>query len=66
MSGSRSLEMTIGKLVDAGYVYIGMNHSAKPTDELAIAQQNNTLYRNFQGDSTKAGSDVYAFGCRTH
>ena len=56
------LEMTIGKLVDAGYVYIGMDHFAKPTDELAIAQQNNTLYRNFQGYSTKAGSDVYAFG----
>lgn len=56
------LEMTIEKLVAAGYVYIGMDHFAKPTDELAIAQANNTLYRNFQGYSTKAGSDVYAFG----
>ncbi|CAN5392428.1 oxygen-independent coproporphyrinogen III oxidase [soil metagenome] len=56
------LQMTIEKLIDAGYVYIGMDHFAKPNDELAIAQKNNTLYRNFQGYSTKAGCDVYAFG----
>jgi len=56
------LEMTIEKLTGAGYEYIGMDHFAKPTDELAIAQKNNTLYRNFQGYSTQAGSDVYAFG----
>jgi oxygen-independent coproporphyrinogen III oxidase len=56
------LQMTIEKLIDAGYVYIGMDHFAKPTDELAIAQANNTLYRNFQGYSTRAGCDVYAFG----
>ena len=56
------LKMTIEKLTGAGYEYIGMDHFAKPTDELAIAQKNNTLYRNFQGYSTKAGADVYAFG----
>jgi oxygen-independent coproporphyrinogen-3 oxidase len=56
------LKMTIEKLVRAGYEYIGMDHFAKPTDELAVAQKNNTLYRNFQGYSTKAGCDVYAFG----
>lgn len=56
------LQMTIEKLVVAGYVYIGMDHFAKPDDELAVAQRNNTLYRNFQGYSTKAGCDVYAFG----
>jgi oxygen-independent coproporphyrinogen-3 oxidase len=56
------LRMTIEKLVSAGYEYIGLDHFAKPTDELAIAQNNNTLYRNFQGYSTKAGADVYAFG----
>ena len=56
------LKMTIEKLMDAGYEYIGMDHFAKPTDELAIAQKNGTLYRNFQGYSTKAGCDVYAFG----
>jgi oxygen-independent coproporphyrinogen-3 oxidase len=39
-----------------------MDHFAKPTDDLALAQKNGTLYRNFQGYSTKAGADVYAFG----
>jgi oxygen-independent coproporphyrinogen-3 oxidase len=58
----RILRMTIEKLIGAGYEYIGLDHFAKPTDELAIAQNNNTLYRNFQGYSTKAGADVYAFG----
>ncbi|CAN5592364.1 oxygen-independent coproporphyrinogen III oxidase [soil metagenome] len=56
------LKMTIEKLVSNGYEYIGMDHFAKPTDDLAVAQKNNTLYRNFQGYSTKAGADVYAFG----
>ena len=56
------LRMTIEKLVQAGYEYIGLDHFAKPTDELAVAQKSNTLYRNFQGYSTKAGADVYAFG----
>jgi oxygen-independent coproporphyrinogen-3 oxidase len=56
------LKMTIEKLVSAGYEYIGMDHFALPTDELAVAQKDNTLYRNFQGYSTKAGCDVYAFG----
>jgi oxygen-independent coproporphyrinogen III oxidase len=56
------LRMTIEKLIAAGYEYIGLDHFAKPTDELAIAQNNNTLYRNFQGYSTRAGADVYAFG----
>jgi len=55
-------KMTIEKLISAGYEYIGLDHFALPTDELAIAQKNNTLYRNFQGYSTKAGCDVYAFG----
>lgn len=44
------------------YVYIGMDHFAKPNDELAIAQRNKQLQRNFQGYSTRAGSDIYAFG----
>jgi len=56
------LKMTIETLLSAGYEYIGMDHFAKPTDELAVAQKNGTLYRNFQGYSTKAGCDVYAFG----
>jgi oxygen-independent coproporphyrinogen III oxidase len=56
------LKMTIETLLSAGYEYIGMDHFAKPTDELAVAQREGTLYRNFQGYSTKAGCDVYAFG----
>lgn len=56
------LKMTIEKLTDAGYIYIGMDHFAKPDDELAIAQKEKTLYRNFQGYSTRAGADLYAFG----
>jgi len=39
-----------------------MDHFAKPNDELSVAQREKTLYRNFQGYSTKAGCDVYAFG----
>ena len=55
-------KMTIEKLVDAGYWNIGMDHFAKKTDEMSVAQQNKTLYRNFQGYSTKAGCDLYGFG----
>ena len=56
------LKMTIEKLTDAGYVFIGMDHFAKPEDELAIALQEKKLYRNFQGYSTNADADLYAMG----
>jgi len=56
------LTTTIEKLSEAGYVYIGMDHFAKPDDELTTAQRNRTLHRNFQGYSTNAGSDLYGFG----
>jgi len=46
----------------AGYQYIGMDHFAKPGDELAIAQRDRTLHRNFQGYTTKAGADLYGMG----
>ena len=55
-------KMTIEKLLDAGYWNIGMDHFAKRSDEMAVAQKNKTLYRNFQGYSTKAGCDLYGFG----
>jgi oxygen-independent coproporphyrinogen-3 oxidase len=45
-----------------GYVYVGIDHFAKPNDELARAQREKTLYRNFQGYSTKAGADLYGLG----
>jgi oxygen-independent coproporphyrinogen III oxidase len=48
--------------VEAGYLYIGMDHFAKPDDELAVAQRNRTLHRNFQGYTTKAGADLYGMG----
>ncbi|RMG30780.1 MAG: oxygen-independent coproporphyrinogen III oxidase [Methanobacteriota archaeon] len=56
------LKLVIERLTEAGYVYIGMDHFAKPDDELALALQDKTLYRNFQGYSTRAGADVYAMG----
>lgn len=56
------LQMTIERLTDAGYVYIGMDHFAKPDDELAVAQRNGTLYRNFQGYSTHADCDLVGLG----
>ncbi len=56
------LQLTIDKLGAAGYVYIGMDHFARPDDELAIAQRNGTLYRNFQGYSTHADCDLVALG----
>ena len=56
------LSNTITRLGEAGYVFIGMDHFAKPNDELAIAQQEGKLHRNFQGYSTQAECDLLAFG----
>lgn len=56
------LDYTIGRLTEAGYVYIGMDHFARPDDELAVAQREGTLYRNFQGYSTHADCDLVAMG----
>jgi oxygen-independent coproporphyrinogen-3 oxidase len=50
------------RFLDAGYLYIGMDHFSLPDDELATAQQNRTLHRNFQGYTTKAGADLYGMG----
>src|SRR5215467_15610613 len=50
------------KFLEAGYLYIGMDHFAKPDDELAAAQSNRTLHRNFQGYTTQAGADLYGMG----
>ncbi|MDG2213927.1 MAG: coproporphyrinogen III oxidase, partial [Verrucomicrobiota bacterium] len=58
----RLLKLTIEKLTAAGYVYIGLDHFAKPDDELAIAQREKTLQRNFQGYSTAGGADIFGFG----
>ena len=56
------LQMTIERLQQAGYVYIGMDHFATADDPLVKAQQNGTLHRNFQGYSTHANCDIIAMG----
>jgi len=57
------LKLAVEKLTaDNLYVYIGMDHFARPDDELAVAQRQKRLQRNFQGYSTRAGADIYGFG----
>ncbi|WP_432698625.1 oxygen-independent coproporphyrinogen III oxidase [Marinobacterium sp. YM272] len=56
------LQSTIERLLAAGYVYIGMDHFAKPDDELALAQANGQLHRNFQGYTTHSDCDLVAMG----
>lgn len=57
------LKLVVEKLTQNNrYTYIGMDHFARPSDELAVAQRQKTLQRNFQGYSTKGGADIYAFG----
>jgi oxygen-independent coproporphyrinogen-3 oxidase len=56
------LGLAIERLHAAGYVYIGMDHFAKPDDDLALAQRQGRLHRNFQGYSTHAEADIVAFG----
>ncbi|VVD90054.1 coproporphyrinogen III oxidase [Pandoraea capi] len=56
------LQTIIARLTDAGYVYIGMDHFARPDDELALAQAAGTLHRNFQGYSTRADCDLVGVG----
>ncbi len=56
------LKLSIDKLTNAGYVFIGMDHFAKPDDELTIALNEKKLYRNFQGYSTRSGADLHALG----
>ncbi|NGZ83330.1 oxygen-independent coproporphyrinogen III oxidase [Duganella aceris] len=56
------LALCIGRLCAAGYVYIGMDHFAKPDDELAVAQRQGRLQRNFQGYSTRAESELISCG----
>lgn len=55
-------KMIIERLTAEGFLYIGMDHFARADNELAIAQQNGNLQRNFQGYSTWAGTDIYGFG----
>ena len=56
------LKMSTETLTRSGYVFVGMDHFAKPDDELTVALKEKRLYRNFQGYSTHAGTDLYAMG----
>lgn len=56
------LQETIGSLTAAGYQFIGMDHFARPDDELAIAQREGKLHRNFQGYTTQGDTDLLGMG----
>jgi oxygen-independent coproporphyrinogen-3 oxidase len=56
------MTLAIGRLTREGYLYIGMDHFARPGDELAVAQSQGRLQRNFQGYSTRPESDMLGFG----
>ncbi|WP_293749479.1 oxygen-independent coproporphyrinogen III oxidase [uncultured Paraglaciecola sp.] len=56
------MKLAIETLSANGYEFIGMDHFAKPTDELAKAQQNAELHRNFQGYTTKGDCDLLGLG----
>ena len=56
------LQDTIATLTGAGYQFIGMDHFALPDDELAVAQRNGVLHRNFQGYTTQGEADLVGFG----
>jgi len=56
------LSRSLDALVDAGYVYVGMDHFALPDDALAVAKRQGRLHRNFQGYSTQADCDLIALG----
>lgn len=56
------LEMSIRRLTEAGYVFIGLDHFAKPDDSMVVHQNEGTLYRNFQGYSTFSNCDMLGFG----
>ncbi|QCT19126.1 oxygen-independent coproporphyrinogen III oxidase [Jejubacter calystegiae] len=56
------LQQTIASLTGAGYQFIGMDHFARPDDELAVAQRNGVLHRNFQGYTTQGDTDLLGLG----
>lgn len=56
------LQQTIGSLMQSGYQFIGMDHFARPDDELAVAQREGVLHRNFQGYTTQGDTDLLGLG----
>jgi len=55
-------DMAVCELTKAGYVFIGLDHFALPDDELSLAQESGSIYRNFQGYTTHAGCDLLGIG----
>ena len=55
-------QTALERFQEAGFEYIGMDHFARPDDELARARRSRTLHRNFQGYTTKAGTDLIGMG----
>ena len=62
MNKFRIFRAGIERFTQAGYLYIGMDHFARPDDELCVAQRDRSLHRNFQGYTTKAGADLFGLG----
>lgn len=58
----RILKLAIERLTEAGYVYLGMDHFAKPDDTLTVAARGGVLHRNFQGYTTRGDAEIYAMG----
>ncbi|CAI1191233.1 oxygen-independent coproporphyrinogen III oxidase [Serratia liquefaciens] len=56
------LQHTVASLTESGYQFIGMDHFARPDDELAVAQREGKLHRNFQGYTTQGDSDLLGLG----
>jgi oxygen-independent coproporphyrinogen-3 oxidase len=56
------LGMAMARFEDAGYVYVGMDHFALPSDALAVAKRQGRLHRNFQGYSTQPDCDLIGLG----
>jgi oxygen-independent coproporphyrinogen-3 oxidase len=54
--------MTVERLTEAGYVYIGLDHFARPDDELVKALHDGSLQRNFQGYTTHSDTDLVSLG----
>ena len=54
--------LALRRLTDAGYVYIGLDHFARPEDELALALRSGRLHRNFQGYTTRPDCDLLGIG----
>jgi oxygen-independent coproporphyrinogen-3 oxidase len=56
------LSRSMDALMNAGYVYVGMDHFALPEDALAVAKRQGRLHRNFQGYSTQPDCDLVGLG----